>query len=396
MINKSYTHLSWGIAVVAAIAGVFSTVAATTGDAAGRVNLMYLVLLYVVLPLFSLLLLALFSALKKPPLLVGALACSSLWPRSWRDALPELKREQRFQPWLFCQSQKAILAFNLGCLVSFITLLLFNDLSFVWRSTLLTADDIYPFLTVIAAPWWFVDSAQPALELLVTTRDSRLATNPTAGADYGLWWQFLLAAQLCYGILPRLLLLWLANHRFKALPAQPIEAVIPVTAPLLNQPPATPVLAEVAQFENLQQQAHAQQEHTQQEHTANATTAAEPYCLVIWADLPQNLVDEVTAQIGTPAQTFHAGPHGQMDQEMAAEADPRRQLVLVAAWEPPLGELDDFLQQGHGALMPLDWRENAFTQASALHLDEWRRFCHSLEQWQFLQLDNANLDEESK
>jgi len=96
VINKSYSHLSWGIAVVAAIAGVFSTVAATAGDDAGRVNLMYLVLLYVVLPIFSLLLLALFSALKKPPLLVGALARSSFWPRSWRDALPELKREQRF------------------------------------------------------------------------------------------------------------------------------------------------------------------------------------------------------------------------------------------------------------------------------------------------------------
>ena len=242
MTNKSYAHLSWGIAVVAAIAGIFSTVAVTAGDSAGRVNLMYLVLLYVVVPLFSLLLLALFSGLKKPPLLVGALARLSLWPSSWRDALPELKRERRFQPWLFCQSQKAMLSFNLGCLVSFVTLLLFNDLSFVWRSTLLTAEDIYPFLAVVAAPWAFIDSAQPALELLVSTRDSRLVAHPVGGAEYGLWWKFLVAAQLCYGILPRLLLLWLANYRFNALPAQPVDAVMPVTAQLVNRPPEAPAL----------------------------------------------------------------------------------------------------------------------------------------------------------
>lgn len=377
MTNKSYTHLSWGIAVVAAIAGILSTVAVTAGDSAGRVNLMYLVLLYVVVPLFSLLLLALFSGLKKPPLLVGALARLSLWPSSWRDALPELKRERRFQPWLFCQSQKAMLSFNFGCLVSFITLLLFNDLSFVWRSTLLTAEDIYPFLAVVAAPWAFIDSAQPALELLISTRDSRLVAHPVGGAEYGLWWKFLVAAQLCYGILPRLLLLWLANYRFNALPAQPVDAVMPVTAPLVNRPPEAPALAQVKRVES-------------------CSAMPQPYCLVLWADLPQSLVDEVTEQMGLPEQTFHAGPHGEMDQELAAEADPRSKLVLVAAWEPPLGELNDFLQQGHGALIPLDWRDNVFTQVSALHLDEWRRFCHPLEQWQLLQLDNPRLDEESK
>lgn len=373
MINKSYTHLSWGIAVAALIAGIFSTVAVTAGDGSGRVNLMYLVLLYVVLPLLSLLIFALFWALKKPPFLVGTLAQLSLWPRSWRDALPELKREQRFQPWLFCQSQKAMLAFNVGCLLSFITLLLFNDLSFVWRSTVLNAEDIYPFLAFIAAPWAFIDSAQPALELLVTTRDSRLAANPAGGTEYGLWWKFLVAAQLCYGILPRLLLLWLANHRFNAQPAQVAEAVMPVSAPLVNRPPEAPALAQVV----------------------SATAVPEPYCLVIWADLPQSLVEKVTAQMGAPEQTFHAGPHGQMDQELAAEADPRRKLVLVAAWEPPLGELNDFLQQGQGALMPLDWRNTDFAPVSALHLDEWRRFCHPLEQWQLLQLDDSPIDEDS-
>ncbi len=374
MINKSYTHLSWGIAVVAFIAGIFSTVAVTAGDGSGRVNLMYLVLLYVVFPLLSLLLFALFSALKKPPLVVGALSQLSFWPRSWRDALPELKREQRFQPWLFCQSQKAMLSFNLGCVGAFTTLLLFNDLSFVWRSTLLDAEDIYPFLAFIAAPWAFIDSAQPALELLVSTRDSRLAASPAPGANYGLWWQFLLAAQVCYGILPRLVLLWLASRRFRAQPGKSVEAAIPPSAPLINRPPAAPALAQVVSDSALPAQ----------------------YCLVIWADLPQALVEQVTAQMGPAEQIFHAGPHGQMDQELAAETDPRSKLVLVAAWEPPLGELNDFLQQGQGALMPLDWRNSQFAPVSALHLDEWRRFCYPLEQWQLLQLDNASFDEESK
>ena len=51
-----------------------------------------------------------------------------------------------------------------------------------------------------------------------------------------------------------------------------------------------------------------------------------------------------------------------------------------------MGELKDFLEQGNGFLLPLDWQDNGFTEISTLHIDEWRRFCHPLSNWQLLQL----------
>ena len=104
-----------------------------------------------------------------------------------------------------------------------------------------------------------------------------------------------------------------------------------------------------------------------------------------WPDLSANLLQQVKRQVGQPEQRFDAGPHGNIEQELAAERDQRLKLVVVAAWEPPLGELMDFLQHGHGYLMPLDWSGETFRQVSPLHLDEWRRFCYKLDNWQLLQ-----------
>ena len=66
-------------------------------------------------------------------------------------------------------------------------------------------------------------------------------------------------------------------------------------------------------------------------------------------------------------------------------------LVLVKSWEPPLGELGDYLHSLSGSqqkfILPLDWGEGMVKPITANHLNEWRRFCGSLSGWQLLQLD---------
>lgn len=363
MVNKSYTKLSWGLSLAVFIIGIFSTITVTAGDSSGRVNLMYLILLYVIWPLLSLLMLVVWSLVNKKPVVIDLISGFAIWPRQWRESLFELKRERLFNPWLFCQSQKLMLAFNTGCIGSFITILLFNDLSFVWRSTLLDAGHIHPILSAIALPWFFIDAAQPIFELLVNTQHSRLIDNPASSVDYGSWWKFLIAAQLCYGIIPRILLLIWASYRFKRQLIQHDRNEQDHVAPLINRQPPPGQLAAIVE----------------------GNVKLDSFSLVVWADLSANLLQQVKRQVGQPEQRFDAGPHGNIEQELAAERDQRLKLVVVAAWEPPLGELMDFLQHGHGYLMPLDWSGETFRQVSPLHLDEWRRFCYKLDKWQLLQ-----------
>jgi Protein of unknown function (DUF2868) len=363
VVNKSYTSLSWGLSLVVFIIGIFSTITVTAGDSAGRVNLMYLVLLYVILPLLSLILLLIFSLFDKKPFVVDFICGLAIWPREWRESLFELKREQLFKQWLFCQSQKLMLAFCIGCISSFMTILLFNDLSFVWRSTLLGAEHLYPILSAIALPWRFIDAAQPIFDLLVNTQDSRLINDSNSEVDYGSWWKFLITAQFCYGILPRLVLLSWANSQFSRRLVKLSTDELDSVAPLLNRQPQPGQLSAIV------------------EGPANL----DHFALVVWADLSQELLQQVNKQLGHPEQVFQAGPLGKLDQELAAENDPLCKIVIVAAWEPPMGELKDFLQHGHGYLMPLDWSDDEFRQVSTLHLDEWRRFCYKLDNWQLLQ-----------
>ena len=362
MTNKSYEHFSWFFSFFVFVIGIFSTVTVVSGDSSGRVNLLYLILLYVLFPIVSLISLLFFSVFKSQSSAASAFFLAPIWPRQWQAALLELKREKLFKFWLLNQTQKLMLAFTLGCSLSFIIVLLFNDLYFVWRSTLLSAEHIFPILNAIALPWFFVDSAQPVLELLIDTQDSRLTHDVNQATNYGAWWQFILAAQLFYGILPRSLLFATSYYRFKNQLKNITNHGETLLSPLINQSPAVPQLSPIV-----------------------STTELTQYCLVIWADFPKALEQLILNQYGTPMNTCHVGPHGEMSEELAAEQDTSMKLVIVASWEPPMGELQDFLQLGHGYLMPLDWQQQRFNPITDLHLDEWRRFCHQLKDWTLLQ-----------
>ena len=69
-------------------------------------------------------------------------------------------------------------------------------------------------------------------------------------------------------------------------------------------------------------------------------------------------------------------------------------MVVVKAWEPPMGELQDFLNSidreetsDIRLLLPLDWDNEGFREVSDSDLHEWRRFAGTLSGWSVLQLD---------
>jgi hypothetical protein len=112
------------------------------------------------------------------------------------------------------------------------------------------------------------------------------------------------------------------------------------------------------------------------------------YALLNWTLLPEPLYRKVEMVMGEPKVIYSLGASGSIAQEQAAIEESTLKVLVVAAWEPPMGELADFMQLTNGIIIPLDWHKNDFQKVSALHLDEWRRFCYAFPDWQ-LQLPKA-------
>ncbi len=309
------------------------------GNEQGQVNLLAVLALLVGLPLGTLVV-TLVALLRRRSWLPPAWwQHMPLLPRAWKEELRRRRLAGESFWWLLHAGQWLMLGFGMGSLLALLLLLLFTDLHFVWRSTLLQAADLYPLLRWIAWPWWFWEAAQPSLELLQQTRDNRLL-QADASVPFGDWWPFLLAAQLTYVVIPRLLLaLWSASR----LGGQRLRADPRPGA----QPPPSP----------------------------RASLAVDWPPGAVWVDaawLPQSIAARLP-QAPLPLQEV--------------QGRPGPWVVVVRAWEPPMGELADRLRRVHGQILPLDWGDDGPKPPSAVHLDEWRRFAASLSGWSVLQLE---------
>ena len=368
MDRESLTRISTGLSLLVFCLAVFSTTAVISGDQQGRVNLLYLLLLFVAWPLISLLLTLVLAVTNSNVNSVSSLLALPIWPRVWTDALRQLRRDDLQRAWLFCQSQKIALVFSIGCITAFIFVLLFNDVTFIWRSTLLSAEHVFPVLQLIAIPWGLLESAQPLMALVEASRDSRLQFNQQLSST-GSWWQYVFMAQLTYALFPRLLLFVWGARRY----ALAVGALAQEKASIESQ---------------LNHLHHLQQVQKQPQHLSRmryASAFTEPYVLLSWTQLPEGLQTKLTAVIGVPEHIYQLAGNCDLQLELQAQQDSRAKLLIVASWEPPMGELEDFMMQCQGVLMPLDWKYEQFVAVDEMHLDEWRRFCQSQKKWQLQQ-----------
>lgn len=113
------------------------------------------------------------------------------------------------------------------------------------------------------------------------------------------------------------------------------------------------------------------------------------YDLVDWAGAPDFCLAEVESTFGRPVTRYRAGPLASVEEEAASLAGARPLVVLVKSWEPPMGELEDYLRRSRGLVLPLDWDEHAraLQPTKPVHLQEWRRFCGALPDWHVLQIE---------
>jgi hypothetical protein len=366
--NEHFLRLrshSVALGLIALTLGLLASVAVLSGDDFGRVNLLYALSLFALLPSIGLVVTLLLLFLGRRNGIAALLIELPLAPKTLTSLLLTQRNGVRRQTALFSLSQSLVLAFATGNLLGFVLMLLATDVSFVWRSTLLDAATLFPILDTLASPWRWWQAAQPSLEMLNQTQDFRLLGASLEGNYVGQWWQYLLAAQLCYSIVPRALLWLFANNKFKRAaqlqdseqdPSHQLAVVTPAPesdklAASVSEIPANAVLFDCA-------------------HTSDALLSKIEKSLRVSASYKAPTSFDFTLDGISPTSTPSF-------------------VVVVRSWEPPLAELADSIlaaftaeQRQNLFIAPIDWESNQhqgdhLIQPTVAHTQEWRRFCES-------------------
>ena len=165
---SNQSKVSFPILIAGFLLGLFLSWSLLSGDQQGRVNLLQLVAIYVFLPIFSLLFSSVSLLIGKSWNFAKLISVIPLWSQQNNELL-HLIRHPQAKLYFFYQSQLAALSFSLASLLVLLMLLVSTDVNFIWRSTLLNAEQLYWLLDCLATPWSFWPSAQPELELLQLT-----------------------------------------------------------------------------------------------------------------------------------------------------------------------------------------------------------------------------------
>jgi hypothetical protein len=256
---------------------------------------------------------------------------------------------------VFTWSQWFAVLFNVGALLAALHLIVFSDLAFGWSTTLtISTADASAWIDRLAAPWrWWWPGAVPSLELIDATRYYRLNQGLLPGApaavdvaQLGQWWPFLVAAMLCYGLLPRLVALWLSYWSFgRAL--RDVLLTTPDAVALLDRmnTPLVETGAAAVDLDPVTGTASVPAGTTS--HALGATVD-----VVDWAQASGD-ADRVGSWLkrnGTLLNSYYeAGGaqslQGDSDVIEALTTPGVTIVLLVRGWEPPLLEFIDFLRE---------------------------------------------------
>lgn len=269
--------------------------------------------------------------------------------------------------------------FALTGLMTLLALVVVQDLAFGWSTTLTTgAGGFHQLVLALATPWaWLWPAAVPDLALVEATRFFRSATEPgtVAPALWGQWWPFVTMLWLTWVLIPRLLLLalgiGLVHHRSRR---------------LLTGHPAMHALMYRMETPTLD----TGNDHNDAADLPDTDTQAgllalpDTNLLLCWGgagepELPGGLA-------GAGSEILHAGGRISLADDRATLADianrlrrnPRPAvLVVTRSWEPPTGELDDFLTDACA-----QWPASVRIVLVPLSLDGQREpESHQLRQW---------------
>ncbi len=378
MVFEKLTQISKPILWSSFLLGVLLSWSVLSGDNLGRVNLLYLIILYVIFPCFTLIY-SFISYFYSPlqlgsfsTLIISVIQNNHFIFTKYKKEYLKLPQSDSLKLTLFYFSQLAAMSFSVASLLVLFILLITTDVHFIWRSTLLNSEHILNVLELIAIPWQFWQGAQPNLELISISQDNRLLNeviNQSNSLSVNLsssnWWKFVLAAQLFYAFLTRFVVIMLLKTNFKMRWKK----------------------RNLAENKNLfdSKNNEKQNKTMSQLYKLSAKDISQNYAINNWANIPFPLLEDIRMSLtGQSDSIFNAGPSATDSERLIAERWRETQLIIVKSWEPPLAELSDFMQNSMGYILPLDIRNETVVEARDFHLQEWFRFVDKNTQWQVL------------
>jgi hypothetical protein len=316
------------------------------------------------------------------------------WGRILGQGAAVQQHYARLRNWLLMRwLQLFAVVFNVAVLVTLLAMLTFSDRAFAWSTTVgLTPQTMHRMTSVVSLPWaWVAPGAVPSAEMVEATRYFRMS-EAAAGAErdpavFGGWWSFLIASLITYGLLPRVLLLAWSHRRYRRALGEAIVQVPGVDLLLerLNRPlvqtgaavadrqPSLPAGAVVPGGDE-----------------AEAIDASARWTGINWSEVPLSdaqLAELVREQLGiTLARTLAAGGEQSLGADRATAAAAGEAgggvVLVVKAWEPPRGEVQDFVQELRGALgrgrsilvLPIAMSDGAAAPARETDRGIWQRF----------------------
>lgn len=273
------------------------------------------------------------------------------------------------------------LVFGLFGLVTLLFLIVVQDLAFGWSTTLDTAPgSFHSLVAAVAAPWqqlW--PAAVPSPELVSESRFYRLEESAAtlAPTRWGDWWPFVAMSWLVYIVFPRVLLLLLTVSHLRLRVRR-----------LLASHPGRIALQYRMETPALETGTGPADSADQPDLSTGLAVAEVPSSrvLVRWAGA--TVPDEADLLDGKNSLTVNAGGANSLQEDQRAleevrgylDGDRRNVLLATRSWEPPTGELSDFLEEAREcwpndsliAIVPL---HNSLAEPPPDHqLGQWLRF----------------------
>jgi hypothetical protein len=327
----------------------------------------------------------------------------------WRPLLARFQKKSqseilsKLQPVLMARAAHlGGVCFALSGLLTLLVMVLLQDLAFGWSTTLETdASNYHDIIAALAAPWaWLCPAAAPELALVEATRFFRASAGEAFidPARWGQWWPFIAMLWATWALLPRGLLYILAGLLIKR-KARRLLAKHP-TMPALMYRMETPTLDtgnehnDASDLPDLKKQ-------------LALTPLPNASILLSWAgagdsQLPAILTQDKSMLAKTGGKITLAQDQKTLEQvatQLAPESN-RCVLLTTRSWEPPTGELEDFITKAqelwpkgsHIVLVPLS--TSIEREPDMHHVQQWLRFA-ARSKAEFVMVSLITLDNDS-
>lgn len=277
----------WLPPTLGVVMGFLAMLGATSYSGAKPINLWLMIALFGVLPFFSALISLLFiftlrrtrsnSAFLNKYTYLVFLRNNTLFSSG------SLINHSLIRPWFMWSFQSLALAFQLSAFVSFIVILLFQDLAFAWSSTIIEKNAVVvSFFQGLAWPWHFF--IPPPSQTFIESSQFYRGSETLNAVLLGQWWSYIVMIMLVYGVIPRFLVWFVMRQYVKRLLGVQIELsgridtfLSSVRTPLLTEPNVATDPSAVSNTETARdpQINHPQINHPDKVATANHVESCE-------------------------------------------------------------------------------------------------------------------------